>query len=167
MHELAHLHLRQTLGFVAQRGRIPAWFQEALADVISGAGGEGVSREEAVRAILEGSSLRPDSTGNLWSLSRSGSYGLPGPMLHRQSTMFLEFLRGREPDGFPAFLEGIQEERDFAGPFREHFGGGVDELWNAFVASLRPEGGDGVHGEGAGDRDGESEGDGRQEHQSP
>ncbi len=144
MHEMSHLHLRQRVGVVADRGRMPPWFKEALADLVSGAGGEGISRQEAVAAILEGPALRPDSTGRLWSLQRAGSYGLPGPMLHRQSRMFLDFLRARDPVGFPGFILRIQEERSFSGPFREHFGGSVEDLWAAFVASLRTEGRDGV-----------------------
>lgn len=139
MHEMSHAHLRQTLGFLRHRGRIPPWFNEAMADLASGAGGEGITREEAVRAILGGTALRPDSTGALWSLGRAGSYGLPGPMLHRQSIMFLDFLRARDPEGFPSFIEGIQDERDFAGPFRSHFGASVEELWDGFVASLTVE----------------------------
>jgi hypothetical protein len=89
--------------------------------------------------------MHPDSTGRLWSLQRAGSYGLSGPMLHRQSTMFLEYLRARDPEGFPGFLRRIQEERSFAAPFRDQFGGSVDELWQSFSASLRDEARDGAH----------------------
>jgi hypothetical protein len=162
-HEMSHLHLRQTLGWVAQRGRVPPWFHEALADVVSGAGGEGITREEAVRAILHGPALRPDSTGNLWSLRRSGDYGLPGPMLHRQSRMFLDFLLKRDPDGFSAFLKRLQETRTFAGPFREHLGGSVEDLWAAFATSLRAQGGDGIDPESASDRHVEGEAHGEQQ----
>ncbi|HSG07331.1 MAG TPA: hypothetical protein VLA36_03170 [Longimicrobiales bacterium] len=136
-HELSHLHLRQNLGLAAHRGEIPPWFNEALADLVSGAGGEGIPTEEAVRAIVRGPALRPDSTGNLWSLQRTGTYGLSGPMLHKQSRMFIEYLRDRDPAGFPAFLTMIQEKRTFAAPFREHFGGSVEDLWTGFVESLR------------------------------
>ena len=95
--------------------------------------------EEATRAILEGPALRPDSTGNLWTLARAGNYGLPEPMLHRQSRMFIEYLQARDPESFRAFVLQIQEDRTFAKPFRDHFGGGVDDLWSAFAASLAAE----------------------------
>lgn len=163
MHELSHLHLRQKLGFMAYRGRIPPWFHEALADHVSGAGGEGVSQDEAVRAILEGRALRPDSSGNLWSLSRSGDYGLPGPMLHRQSRMFLDWVQGRDTAGFPAFLREIQEERTFAAPFRRYFGGSVEDAWQAFAGSLRPQGGDRIDAEGSSHRNGQGQGDGEEQ----
>ena len=100
-------------------------------------GEEGISRDVAAHAILEGPALRPDSTGKLWSLRRTGAYGLPGPMLHRQSRIFLEYLRNRDPEGFPGFLLRVQQGRDFAGPFRDQFGGSVEELWRSFAESLR------------------------------
>ena len=140
MHELSHLHLRQRLGTLAARGEVPPWFHEALADLVSGAGGESLSVEEATRAILEGPALRPDSTGNLWTLARAGNYGLPGPMLHRQGRMFIEYLQARDPEGFKALVVQLQEDRTFAKPFRDHFGGSVNDLWGAFAASLRAEG---------------------------
>lgn len=150
-HELSHAHLRQHLGWIASRRAVPAWFHEALADLVSGAGGEGVSREEAVRAILDGPALRPDSAGRLWSLRRAGAYGLTGPMLHRQARMFIEYLRDRNPAGFRPFVTAIQDERTFAGPFRRHFGGSVNELWERFVDSLRAERGAGGPGRPGGD----------------
>jgi hypothetical protein len=138
LHELSHLHLRQQLGFVAHRGRVPSWFHEGLANLVSGAGGEGVSREEAVEAILVGSTLRPDSSGNLWSRKRVEDSGLGGPMFHMQSKMFLGFIRDRDPDAFRSFLLRLQEEKQFAGPFRERMGMGVGEMWAEFSASLEP-----------------------------
>jgi hypothetical protein len=139
MHELSHLHLRQRLGWLTARGSIPPWFHEALADQVSGAGGEGVSRARAARAILRGPALKPDSTGNLWTLRRVGNYGLSGPMLHRQGQLFIDYLRGRDPEGYPGFVLAIQEQRSFAKPFRDHFGGGVEALWHDFVESLARE----------------------------
>ena len=105
----------------------------------SGAGGEGVSEADAARAIREGRALRPDSAGSLRALGRASGYGLPGPTLHRQSRMFIAYLRDRDPEAFSRFLTDLQERRAFAAPFRASFGGSVGELWSAFVAGL-PEG---------------------------
>lgn len=136
LHELSHLHLRQQLGFMAFRARVPSWFHEGLADLVSGAGGEGISRQEAVGAILHGPALMPDSTGRLWSLRPVTDYGMPTPMLHAQSTLFLSFLKDRDPGAFRRFLLELQEQKDFAAPFRRHFGGGVGDLWTEFVEGL-------------------------------
>jgi len=137
LHELSHLHLRQHLGFLAARGSVPSWFHEGLADLVSGAGGEGISDEEARQAILGGPTLRPDSTGSLWSLRRVADHGLGGPMFHKQSRMFLAYLEARDRGAFHAFLLQLQEEKELAGPFREGFGAGVDEVWEEFRTALK------------------------------
>jgi len=137
LHELSHLHLRQQLGFLASRGNIPSWFHEGLADLVSGAGGEGISDEEARQAILGGPTLQPDSTGSLWSLRSVTDQGLRGPMFHKQSRMFLAYLESRDPGGFHAFLLQLQEEKELAGPFRAAFGAGVGEVWEEFRTALQ------------------------------
>ena len=139
LHEMSHLHLRQHLGFVAARGRVPSWFHEGLADLASGVGGEGISTEAAVQAILNGPALQPDSTGNLWTLDRVTDHGLGGPMFHKQSRMFLTFLRDRDPEALQAFLLRLLREKAFAGPLRDEMGQGVEELWEEFKASLTTE----------------------------
>jgi hypothetical protein len=137
MHELSHLHLRQHLGGITDRKNMPGWFREALADLIAGSGGEGITDREAIRAILEGRALVPDSTGALFRVKRVQDYQLRGPMLHKQSTMFLSFIRERDPSAFDRFLSDLQSERSFAGPFRAHYGMSVQEMWSGFVGSLR------------------------------
>jgi hypothetical protein len=135
-HELTHLHLRQRLGTLAYLREVPPWFHEAIADLVSGAGGEGISPEDASDAIREGRALLPDSAGSILGGARAGRYGLPGPMLHRQARMFIEFLQGRDPRAFRLFITALQDERTFAGPFRTHFGGSVPDLWAEFIATL-------------------------------
>jgi hypothetical protein len=159
LHEMSHLHLRQQVGLLASRRSVPSWFHEGLADLVSGAGGEGVSDEEATRAILGGRSMHSDSAGRLWSLARMEDYGLGGPMLHRQSRMFLSWLRDRNPAAFAAFLSELQREGDFARAFRNHLGGGVRDAWLAFVASLDAERAKRIDRQGPSDRDGHGEND--------
>lgn len=137
LHELSHLHLRQHLGFLASRGRVPSWFHEGLADLVSGAGGEGVAEAEAMKAIQSGRALNPEPTGRLWTLRRIADNGLGGPMFHRQSRMFLAYIRDRDPSAFRGFLRDLLEEKELAGPFRAHFGLGTEEMWQEFVASFQ------------------------------
>jgi len=100
-------------------------------------GGEGVTVEMAATAIREGRALSPDSAGRLWTLERVSSNGLSGPMFHRQSRMFVTYIRGRDPATFRRFLEALLDERELTGPFRTHLGMGTAEIWEEFVASLR------------------------------
>jgi hypothetical protein len=136
-HELAHLYMRQRLGTIAYLRNVPAWFHEALADLVASSGGEGISREEATQAILRGETFRPDTANALLRPRRPQSYGVPVPMLHAQSTMFLTFVRESDPAAFERFVAELQDERSFAAPFRRHFGAGVTEWWGRFVESLR------------------------------
>jgi hypothetical protein len=137
LHELSHLHLRQHLGFRAFRGHVPSWFHEGLADLVSGAGGESVPESDAISSIRSGRGLNPEASGHLWSLRRINDNGLGGPMFHRQSQMFLRYIRDRDPGVFQRFLEDLLEERELAGPFETHFGLGTREMWQEFVASLQ------------------------------
>jgi len=139
LHEMSHLHLRQHLGFLAYRGRVPSWFHEGLADLVGGVGGEGVTEEEALTAIQAGQALRPDSTGRLLTLARVSSNGLSGPMFHRQSRMFLTYIRDGDPGAFQAFLQDLLDEKELAGPFRKHLGQGTSETWRAFNQKLLKE----------------------------
>jgi len=136
LHEMSHLHIRQHLGFLASRERVPSWFHEGLADLVGQVGGEGVTEAEAIAAILEGRTLSPDSTGRLWTLERVSSNGLIGPMFHRQSRMFLTYIRNRDPESFRSFLRELVETRAFSGPFRTSLGAGTEEMWKAFAASF-------------------------------
>lgn len=136
LHEMSHLHLRQHLGFLAFRGRVPSWFHEGLADLVSGAGGEGVTEAEAMEAIRAGRAFTPEPTGRLWTLRRIADNGLGGPMFHRQSRMFLTYIRDRNPAAFQTLLRDLLEEKELAGPFRTHFGLGTEEMWQEFVASF-------------------------------
>jgi hypothetical protein len=136
LHELSHLHLRQHLGFRAFRGHVPSWFHEGLADLVSGAGGESVPESDAISAIRSGNGLNPEASGHLWNLRRISDNGLGGPMFHRQSQMFLRYIRDRNPPAFQAFLEALLEEKELAGPFETSFGLSTREMWQEFVASL-------------------------------
>jgi len=137
LHEMSHLHLRQHLGFLAFRGKVPSWFHEGLADLVGQVGGEGITAEAAAAAIFEGRALSPDSTGRLWTLDRVSSNGLGGPMFHRQSRMFVTYIRDQDPAAFRSLLHDLVEQKELARLFRTHLGRGTDEMWEEFVASLR------------------------------
>lgn len=135
-HELSHLHFRQRMGLVTHRKSLPTWFSEALANLVSGTGGEEVTEQAALRAVRSGQVFEPDSIGSAFRPKGAQSYGLPAPMLHKQATMFLEFIRDSDPLAFDRFLFDLQILNTFAEPFRTHFGTGVEGMWDRFVLSL-------------------------------
>jgi hypothetical protein len=134
-HELSHLHIDQHIGAWRRLRDIPGWFSEGLADWASGTGSEIVSRAEAVEAIAEGRRLQPDSTGRI-PPRRPGDYGLSPPMLHQQSLMFVEYLRGKDEQAFQSFVVALLEGGSFAPTFEERFGTDVDGAWNDFLDFL-------------------------------
>lgn len=137
MHELSHLHLAQRLGFVGSR-RIPFWFTEGLANCIAGTGGEGISDDEAVNAIMSGRHFSIEEEGGLlrsWHKVVSGA-GLTPRMFHKQNRMFVTFIMDRNPSEFAGFVADIQEGKSFLKCFTEHFGADPEELWELFKISI-------------------------------
>jgi hypothetical protein len=137
VHELSHLHLDQQLGYFGYRRRIPVWFSEGLANLVSGTGGEIVGQHEATEAILAGQHFVPDSKGSWPHVKRARDYGLHYPMLHQQSKLFVTYMRNTHEQAFESFLIDIQDGKGFALSFSEHFGVDVSTMWNNFADHLK------------------------------
>ena len=134
-HELAHLYLAQKVGYLSRR-RIPAWFHEGLANIIASSGGEGVSERDAVRAIREGRHLPPRSRIGVLERPRPAERGITHPMLHRQSQMFVSFLRASDPPAFRRLIRDVLSEGELRGPLIAHYGRDAPALWAEFVSGL-------------------------------
>jgi hypothetical protein len=135
-HELSHLNMRQQLGYIRHLRNIPTWFNEGLANTIAGSGGEWIAEETAVAAILAGRHFAPDLEGRLPTPKSASDYGMEYPMFHKQTKMFVTYLRDRNEPAFRAFLLDIQRGEPFAKTFSERFGTDVYGMWNAFVTDL-------------------------------
>jgi hypothetical protein len=138
-HELSHLHLYQRLGHVKHLRGLPVWFLEGLAVSVSGAGGEGVTPAEAIRAVATGETFTPDDRGSLLMPKRAHDYGMETYMFYRQSQLFVEYIRDRDPEAFRDFLIALQtgEWRSFGDLFEASFGLSVSGAWSAFVGHAR------------------------------
>ena len=114
-HELSHLHFEQRLGLIGYAWKIPSWFKEGLAVVVSGGGGaESVSPPEARAAIAAGKTFTPAASGRLL-FERSGrSYGLSEHMWYRQSALLVEFLQAKDPAAFRQLVEKLESGDRFA-----------------------------------------------------
>jgi len=138
-HELSHLHLGQKLGWWHRTREVPSWFQEGLADWVADTGAEQVSREEARRAILGGRCIVPEGSGHLPFPKQPRDFGLSWPMFHRQSRMFVEYLRSRDADGFAGFVGAVVRGGGFEAAFNDHFPAGLPDVWRDFTNSFEVE----------------------------
>ena len=135
-HELSHLHVRQRLGFVRTKANAPTWFHEGLADIASGVGGETLTDEQAIGALLGGYRLEPDDVGSLWRTTNINDYGMDFHMVHAQSRLFTAYLHDADPDVFRSFVAAVEDGENFADAFGEAFGADVATKWEEFVAGI-------------------------------
>jgi hypothetical protein len=137
MHELSHLHISQRLGFFKTR-RIPNWFTEGLANIISGCGGEGISDEMAIQFIREGRHLIiPERRGLLNQPTKTiRERGLTGPMYHLQNKMFVNYIYSLNPEAFKKFVLAVQKGNAFSKSFLEYFEKNPEEMWRQFKSEL-------------------------------
>lgn len=136
IHELSHLHLRQDLGWIRNQRNIPTWFAEGLADVVANTGGEIFTRQMALAAFAAGRHFVPDARGRFPFARGLGDYGVPAPLLHQQSRMFVEYLRTRYSQTFQEFLYALLQGADFGEAFSSHFGVDLEQSWRQFSRSM-------------------------------
>jgi hypothetical protein len=136
-HELSHLHLGQDRGLVSFAA-LPVWFVEGLGvEVSSGGGAEGVSEDDARRAIGEGHSFVPNVNGNVWSRKGASAFHLPEHMFYRQAGMFVSYARSFGPAKFTQMLSAVERGVDLDDAYRSVYGFGVAEMWQRFIAEKK------------------------------
>ncbi len=137
-HELSHLHLQQRLGVYSYNAKLPAWFQEGLAVLVSGGeGAETVSDDDAARAILKGVRFTPETKGSFFFHKSAKSYGLEPHMFYRQASLFVRYLRDLSDIRFGLFVLAIEDGKDFEKAFRSVYDMSINEAWEDFVVQLR------------------------------
>ncbi|MBN2543394.1 hypothetical protein JXI42_11065 [bacterium] len=136
-HEMSHLHLKHHIGYFRQRGSVPTWFHEGLANFVAGSGGEGISDKEAVKAIMDGHHFIPDDKGRFFKMKRAADYGMQYPMLHKQTKMFVSYMHDSHTSSFKQFLLDVQDRANFADAFQKRFGMDVVSMWDEFEQQLK------------------------------
>lgn len=135
-HELAHVLLYQRAGMFGYL-RVPAWFREGIAVAASdGAGAEGSSPREAALEVLAGRAFDPGERGSVLRNRTAPSYGLRHAIFYRQASMFVDFLRHRDPQRFQSAIDAVLGG-DFQQSFAAAYGGPLAGQWAGFVESLR------------------------------
>jgi hypothetical protein len=140
-HELSHAHIQ---GWISANAyvRLPNWFKEGLAVMVSeGGGAEFVSEEEARAAIKRGESITIDDTGSLSTLvevrfERAPPWATPSHLTllaYRQAGMFVAYLHESDAPGFARLMNAILDRHPFAEAVTVGYRQDVHSLWQKFV----------------------------------
>jgi hypothetical protein len=142
-HEMSHAHVRTWIPELSYV-RLPQWFREGLAVMVSGGGGaEGVSEAQARDAIWRDDHIAIQSSNSLFNL---GAIRFAHPpeipdtsfriqMGYRQAGMFVTFLYKSNPDGFGRMMNAILDDRPFVEAVATGYGIDLQTLWLRFVHS--------------------------------
>jgi hypothetical protein len=140
-HELSHAHLASWMSQVGV-WRLPQWFKEGLAVMVSGGGGaEGVSESQARDAIRRGNHIAIANSNSLLNLGFI-SYARPPEepdtsfrtlMAYRQAGMFVTFLHDTNPAGFARMMNAILDDHSFTESVVTAYGTDLQTLWLRFV----------------------------------
>jgi hypothetical protein len=132
-HELSHVLLQQRMG-TWKISRVPPWFLEGLAVMVSdGGGSEGVGPQDAGQAIKAGQRFTPDMDKS-WSSQKTAShYQLPHRLFYRQSALFVQHLKTTHSESFDSLLRRMHSGMNFHDAFERSFPQSIDVLWNEFL----------------------------------
>jgi hypothetical protein len=140
-HELSHAHLEGYMSTYAWV-RLPNWFKEGLAVMVSrGGGAEFVSEREARRAIERGEQIDVEDTGSFLNLSeirfeRAPARATPSHrtvMAYRQAGMFVTFLRDSDTPSFARMMNTILEGHPFVEAVKVGYQQDLQSLWQKFA----------------------------------
>ncbi|MBS7807921.1 hypothetical protein [Variovorax sp. PCZ-1] len=132
-HELSHVLLQQRMG-TWKISRIPPWFLEGLAVMVSdGGGSEGVGPQEAAQAIQSGQRFTPDMSKNWLSQKTAYHYNLPPRLFYRQSALFVQHLKTTHPSSFDDMMRRLHAGMGFHEAFQRSFAQTVEVLWEEFL----------------------------------
>jgi hypothetical protein len=141
-HELSHAHIQGWIGGNAYV-RLPNWFKEGLAVMVSGGGGaELVSEEKAQAAIQRGERIAIDEAGSLQNLvdvrferapAKASASWYPVVLAYRQSGMFVTYLHNSDGPAFARMMNAILDGRSFVEAVTVGYHENIQSLWNKFA----------------------------------
>jgi len=136
-HELSHVHLRQYLGTWSYATRLPGWFVEGVAVVVSGgAGAEDVGVDEAKSAMKNGHIIQPLVTGTWSGHENASDYDMKPHMFYRQSAMFVHYLRDYNEAGFQEFYLKLLNKQSFESAIQAVYGATAEQLWSQHLVAM-------------------------------
>jgi hypothetical protein len=141
-HELSHAHIQGWIGVNAFM-RLPNWFKEGLAVMVSGGGGaELVSEPEARAAIRRGERIAIDDAGSLRHLAdirfdvapqKASAAWYPVVLAYREGGMFVTYLHDSDEPAFARMINAILDGRSFVDAVSTGYHEDIQSLWHKFV----------------------------------
>lgn len=140
-HELSHAHIQGWISAYAYI-RLPNWFKEGLAVLVSGGGGaEFVGEPEAWAAIQRGEHIAIEDIGGFTNLSeirfeRAPARATPSHrtlLAYRQAGMFVAYLHDSDAPGFARMINVILDGRPLAEALAMGYRQDVHSLWQKFA----------------------------------
>ena len=126
-HELVHGLFRQYLG--RRYWRVPAWFHEGVAVMVSGNGAEGVAAATALRALHAGDRFTFYCRRDRLGFSRAFRPGWQ--RYYRQAELFVRRIAG-SPAQFRRLIAETLRTADLCGAWREIHGRSLRRAWREF-----------------------------------
>jgi hypothetical protein len=144
-HEMSHAHIQGWIGGL-KYFRLPPWFKEGLAVIISEGGGAELVSERAARAAIErGEQIAIDDASSPQSTidirfakppEKQSPSWYPIVLAYRQAGMFVNYLRDSDGPAFDRMLSAILDGRSFAEAVDAGYHEDVRVLWRKFAASV-------------------------------
>jgi hypothetical protein len=122
--------------------RLPKWFKEGLAVMVSrGGGAEAASEEEARAAIKQGERIDIGNAGSLRNLIEFRLEKAPANkpdwypivMAYRQAGMFVTYLRDKDAAAFNLMMNAMLDGRPLADAVAAGYRTDTPSLWLSFV----------------------------------
>ena len=140
-HELSHAHIQGWISTIAYV-RLPNWFKEGLAVMVSGGGGaEFVSETEALATIARGQSVTIEDSGSFANLSEIRFERAPARatwshktvLAYRQAGMFVAYLHDSDAPGFARMMNAILDGCPFVDAVMVGYAQDIHALWQKFA----------------------------------
>jgi hypothetical protein len=136
-HELVHSIFKQHLG-VYKYQKVPVWFNEGLATLISNGGGTGDITDDTARSlILEGKQFSPVEHENFIFPSSFENQDISLWIQYRQAMLFVSFLREKDTIMFHRLIKDISQGIEFKNAISVAYDQSVPDLWNLFINKIK------------------------------
>lgn len=127
IHELAHLHLGQRIGHYDST--VPIWFHEGYASLVAeGGGAEFATDEQAYEAAREGRVIDLNVRDTPDVRHKAGAFNMTIYEFYRQSLLLVARLKQMDERKFAAFIQALEENKDFQIAFWDVYGTGPENL---------------------------------------